>query len=305
MVTRRMFLRLGAAGLAAAGAGKLLGGCSRDDDEITIGAKYFQEQWILAALIARLAEREADLSAETKRFQTTFECDNALTEDVIQSYVEYTGTAYAAVLGHHPITDPDTVFEQVKREYAETKGIVWLPPLGFENKYAIFVRRETAEAHSLEKISDLAGVEDQLQAGFPFEFYDRADGYEGLVREYELSLGEPVPFGSQSDLDLGDMYRALDEGDVDLIVGHTTDGFISLHDIVMLEDDRRYFPPYYAAPLVRADTAEDHPAFKRVLESLGGRIDVDQMRRANHAVDSGEKSPEEAASALLSDLGMA
>lgn len=307
MLTRRTFLKWSAAGMAAAGAAGTIGGCNRDEDSFAVGSRQFQEQWILAALLVKLAGREADVDGETKRLETTFECHEALVEDVIQSYVEYTGTAYAAVLGHHPITDPDAVYEQVKREYADQKSILWLPPLGFENKYALLVRRETAEAHGLKAVSDLAKVQDELRPGFPFEFYDRADGYRGLVEKYDLSFArDPVPFGEdQGQRQMAAMYSALGDRDVDVIVGHSTDGFIAAYDVVALEDDRQYFPPYYAAPLLRADAAEEHPDFKRALESLGGRIDEEKMRRANYAVDNEDESPEDAAEALLREIGLA
>jgi glycine betaine/choline ABC-type transport system substrate-binding protein len=311
MITRRRFLKLSAAGLAAAGAGGLLGGCKRDDGaegepgdpsgdlDLVIGSKNFQEQRILAALIATLLEREAGAAATTREFETTFACHEALTEGAIQSYVEYTGTAYAAVLRHYPQSDPDAVYAQVKKQYAEDYGVLWLPPLGFENKYAILVRKESADEHGLATISDLATVQSEFRPGFGFEFYDRGDGYSGLIETYELSF-EREP--AQMDMDA--MYDALVSGDVDLIAGNSTDGNIAAHDLVMLEDDRTYFPPYYAAPLLRADTAEAEPKIREALASLGGRIDLDAMRRANHAVDTDGQSPEAAAAALLEEIGL-
>ncbi len=307
MVTRRRFLKLSAAGLAAAGVGGLAGACKRDDEaaggdeapgELVIGAKNFQEQWILAALIAKLVDREAGAKSRTERFETTFDCHEALVAGAIHSYVEYTGTAYAAVLRHYPISDPDEVYQQVAKQYAEDFGVLWLPPLGFENKYAILVRGDSAEEHGLSSISDLAKVQDEFRPGFPFEFYDRADGYRGMIDSYELAFAkEPV----QRD-DITGAYRALLDGEVDVIVAHSTDGYIAAHDLVMLDDDKAYFPPYFAAPLLRADAAEALPEVREALVSLGGRIDLDAMRRANHAVDSEGQSPAEAAAALLAEI---
>ncbi len=307
MVKRRTFLKLGAAGMAVAGAGGLLGACNRDEAEtLTVGSKSFQEQYILAALLAKLIERDTDAEATTKRFETTFACHDALKQGAIQSYVEYTGTAYAAVLGHYPEMDPDKVYQHVAREYADDKGILWLPRLGFQNKYAVIVRADTADKHGLSAISDIGKVQDELRPGFVFEFYDRADGYPGLIQQYELSFDkEPVSFGPEQDeAGMEEMYSALLGGDVDLVVGHSTDGFIDAHDLVMLDDDRDYFPPYDAAPLLRADTAEDHPKVKEVLTALGGKIDVAAMRRANRAVDLEGKTAEAAAEALLSEIGL-
>jgi glycine betaine/choline ABC-type transport system substrate-binding protein len=308
MVTRRRFLKLSAAGLAAAGAGGLLGACKRDGGagggsegaELVIGAKNFQEQRILAALLEKLLTAKASAPATSREFETTFACHEALTSGAIHSYVEYTGTAYAAVLKHYPISDPDEVYAQVKQQYAEDFGILWLPPLGFENKYAILVRKASAEEHGLTAISDLAKVQDSFRPGFGFEFYDRADGYRGLIDTYGLAFArEPAQ------MEMAAMYKALLDGEVDVIAGNSTDGHIAAHDLVMLDDDQTYFPPYHAAPLLRAEVAEAHPAIREALASLGGRIDVDAMRRANHAVDREGQSPAQAAAALLSELGLA
>jgi glycine betaine/choline ABC-type transport system substrate-binding protein len=144
-------------------------------------------------------------------------------------------------------------------------------------------------------------VQDEFRPGFPFEFYDRADGYRGLIEAYGLTFAkEPVQRG-----DISGAYQALLEGEVDVIVAHSTDGYIAAHDLVMLDDDKAYFPPYFAAPLLRADAAEAMPAVRETLSALGGRIHLDAMRRANHAVDREGQSPEQAADALLAEIGLA
>lgn len=293
MVTRRTFVKSVAAGAVVAAAPA----CGKKRDA-TIGSKNFQEQWILAALIAELVNRRGP-KAVTKDLAGTFLCHKGIVSGSLDSYVEYTGTAFTAVLKRKPISDTKKVYDEVKAAYDAQFGIEVLAPLGFENTYAILVRKDDAERHSLSKISDLSRIQSEISFGIGFEFFDREDGYPGLVKAYDLSPGN-----APKQMELGLIYRALESKSVDVIAGNSTDGMIAAMGLVMLEDDKRYFPPYDAIPLLRKDSANKLPALRDVLASLGGKISADAMRRANFLVDGEKKPPKTAALALIDELGL-
>ena len=266
-------------GLALAGW-LAIAACGRSD-RLVVGSKNFSESDLLAELVAQQIERRTNLSVERRlHLGGTFVCHEAITSDKIDLYIEYTGTAYTNILRHSPIADPDSVYRVVAAEYAERFRLAWTAPFGFENTFAILVRRADAERYGLRTISDVARVAPRWRAGFGYEFLDRADGFPGLARAYGLRFAAP-PAG----MDLGLTYRALAEGKVDLIAGNSTDGLIAALELVALEDDRRYFPPYQAAPVVRMAALERHPMLAQALAELGGKISDDGMRRLNALAD--------------------
>jgi glycine betaine/choline ABC-type transport system substrate-binding protein len=250
-------------------------------DRIVVGAKNFTESDLLAEMVAQQIERRTGLAVDRRlHLGGTFVCHQAIVAGLIDLYVEYTGTAFTAVLEHAPVSDPGSVARAVAAEYARRFELVWGEPFGFDNTFAIAVRRADAERESLRTISDLARVAPRWRAGFGYEFLERADGFAGLARTYGLTLAAP-PVA----MDLGLTYRALAEGRVDVIAGNSTDGLIAAFDLVVLEDDRRYFPPYAAAPVTRRAVLERHPAVARALDELGGRITDAEMRRLNALAD--------------------
>jgi osmoprotectant transport system substrate-binding protein len=258
----------------------LLGGCARHE-RIVVGAKNFTESDFLAELIAQQIERRTGLPVERRlHLGGTFVCHEAITSGRIDLYVEYTGTAYTAILKHPPIAAADSVYRADSLEYARALGLTWGPPLGFNNTFAIVVRRADAERFGLRTIGDVARVAPRWKAGFGYEFLQRPDGYEGLARVYGLHFAAPP-----TAMDLGLTYRALAQGKVDLIAGNSTDGTIAALGLVALEDDRRYFPPYEAAPVMRTDLVRRHPEIVRALAELAGKLSNDEMRRLNLAAD--------------------
>lgn len=258
-----------------------LTGACRGGDRIVVGAKNFTESDLLAELVAQQIERRTALRVERRlHLGGTFVCHEAMLAGEIDAYVEYTGTAFTAVLRHAPIQDPDSVARIVAAEYLQRFGIVWMPPFGFNNTFAIAVRRADAEREGLRTISDLARIAPQWRAGFGYEFLERADGFPGLARTYGLQFAAPP-----TAMDLGLTYRALADGQVDAIAGNSTDGLIPALQLVVLEDDRRYFPPYHAAPVVRQAVLERHPELREVLEELAGRLGDAEMRRLNALAD--------------------
>ena len=194
--------------------------------------------------------------------------------------MEYTGTALTAILKQPVESDPANVYDKVKREYASRFGLEVMEPLGFNNTFALVIRGETARRLSLHTISEAVPYAAGWRPGFGYEFMERPDGYEGLRRAYHLTFGQPPRI-----MDLGLLYRALLEKQVDLVAGNSTDGLIAARDLAILEDDKHYFPPYQAVPIVRRETLRRHPGVREALNELGGKISDQEMRRLNYAVD--------------------
>jgi len=248
---------------------------------IVIGSKNFTEQIILAELLAQEIESRTGLAVERRvNLGGTLICQQALRAGQIDLYVEYTGTALTVVLGERPSTNPREVYQRVKTAYAQRFGFEVTEPLGFNNTFAIVVRGEDARRLKLRTISDLMPYALRWRAGFGYEFMERSDGYRGLAETYRLKFAE-----SPRIMDLGLIYRALKEKQVDVVAGNSTDGLIAALDLAVLEDDRRYFPPYQAVPVIRQDSLERHPEMRGVLRALDGRISEEDMRRLNYAVD--------------------
>ena len=258
----------------------VLSACGRRD-RIVVGSKNFTESDLLGEIVAQQIERRTSVPVE-RRFHLggTFVCHQAITAGQIDLYVEYTGTAYTAVLKLPPGPGPDSVYRAVVEEYGRRFGLVWGRPLGFDNTFAITVRRGDADRYGLKRISDLTRVAPRWHAGFGYEFLERADGFRGLAGVYGLRFAAPP-----TAMDLGLTYRALAEGKVDVIAGNSTDGQIAALDLVVLEDDRHYFPPYRAATVTRAPTLAAHPDVARALAELGGKMPDAEMRRLNALAD--------------------
>jgi osmoprotectant transport system permease protein len=266
----------------------------RSSGAIVVGSKNFTEQVILGELLAQAIERETDLKVERRlNLGGTLICDRALLTGDIDAYVEYTGTALTAIF-HQPIAaDSRAVYLQVRDLYART-GRTLLSPLGFSNTFAILVRGRDARSLGLKTIDDAAREAPRWQAAFGYEFLERPDGYAGLAKTYSLRFA-----GAPRVMDLTLSYRALAAGQVDLIAGDTTAGLIRGLDLVQLEDNRGYFPPYDAAPVARAETLLRYPRVRVAIERLGGRITAPDMRAMNYAADVEHRDVREIAREFL------
>ncbi len=285
------------AGLTAAAALTAMYALEEGPGVIRVGSKNFTEQIILGELTAQAIEARTALRVDRRlNLGGTFICDRALRSGDIDIYVEYSGTAQTAIF-HQPVdTDSRRVLENVKARYAEA-GLTLLDPLGFENTFAMLVRGEDASRLGLRTISDLTAHTPGWRAGFGYEFLQRQDGYPGLARTYGLRFAAPP-----TAMDLSLIYRALAERQVDLIAGDATSGLIAAYGLVMLEDDRHYFPPYDAVPVARSPVLLAHPEIREALGALSGRITVADMRRMNHAVDAEHRDPTEVAGEMLSKV---
>ncbi len=259
----------------------VLGFACGSSDVVVIGSKNFTEQDVLGEILAQ--ELEARGIPVERRFHLggTFVCHNAIVGGEVDLYPEYTGTALTAILKRAPIQDPERTLREVADDYARRWDLVWGPPLGFENTFALVVRRADAESLDLTTITDLGSAAAGMTAGFGPEFLAREDGYPGLRRAYGFEFGRVVQ------LDLGLMYRALAQREIDVAVANSTDGRIDALDLVVLADDRRYFPPYQAAPVVREEALDRHPRLREALAALGGSLDEAGIRALNREVESG------------------
>lgn len=265
-------------------------------DAVVVGSKNFTEQIILGEIVAHTLESHGVAVERRLNLGGTFIADAALRSGDIDMYVEYSGTAHAAIFKAPPERDPGALFEAVRRQYADA-GLTLMDPLGFDNTFAILVRGDDARSRGLRTISDLRRFAPAWRAGFGYEFLQRGDGYPGLVQAYGLTFA-----AAPAAMDLSLIYRALAEGQVDVIAGDATSGLIHAYDLAMLEDDRHYFPPYDAAIVARAPLLLARPDVREALASLTGRLSAADMRRMNHAVDVGRRDPAEVARAFVATL---
>jgi glycine betaine/choline ABC-type transport system substrate-binding protein len=263
-------------------------GCRRARaSTVVVGSKNFTEQLLLGELLAQQIESRTGLRADRRlNLGGTFVCHQALVAGQMDLYVEYTGTALTAILNTPPSSDPVAVYEAVRNDYRSRFAFEVGPPLGFNNTFAIVVRGDDARQLGLRAISDLARVAPQWRPGFGYEFMERSDGYRGLAATYQLRFSAEPRI-----MDLGLLYRALADRQVDVVAGNSTDGLIAALDMVVLEDDHRYFPPYQAVTIARADTVGQHPDLRSALDALGGKISDEDMRRMNYAVDGEHRDP--------------
>jgi glycine betaine/choline ABC-type transport system substrate-binding protein len=271
-----------------AGKGKL---------QITIGSKADTEGILLAEIIARRIERATDLTV-TRRTALggTQLCFQALLSGEVDLYPEYTGTALVALLERPALNDSRQTFDLVQRELLRRDELVMFEPFAFNNTYALAIAKPRAAALGVRKVSDLARHRD-LTAGFTAEFMARQDGWPGLRERYELEFRSPP-----RTLEAGLMYRAAQQSEVDVISAYATDGRIEKFELLVLEDDKKFFPPYQAAPLIRQSTLAKHPALAPALKPLAGRLTDDEMRRLNAAVDIDRQRPEDVAEKYVSAL---
>ena len=279
----------------------LLSACGPSrENRIVVGSKNFTEQLILGELIAQQIENRTHLPVERRFYLAgTYICHQAILGGRIDIYPEYTGTALTAVLKDKPAGGREEVHAQVKREYEKRFSLSVGPPFGFNDTFAIEIRGDDARRLGLTTISQAAGYTTHWRAGFGYEFMERPDGYKGLAATYGLHFAEPPRI-----MDLGLLDRALQSRQVDLIAGNMTDGLIRALGLFVLEDDRHYFPPYEAVPIVREEMLARHPEVAAALNALAGRISDDDMRRLNYAVDGEHRDAKEVVNQFLKSKGL-
>jgi len=268
--------------------------------KIVVGSKFFTEQVILAELLAQHIESRTGIHVERKsNLGGTLLCHKALLAGDLDLYVEYTGTALTAILSETPESDAKAVYERVKEGYAERFHLEVSEPLGFENTFAIVVRGADAERSHLRTVSDLVPEAPRMRAGFGYEFLERPDGFRGWSERYGLHFA-----AAPSVMDLGLIYRALVDKKVDVVAGNSTDGLIDALHLAVLADDRHYFPPYDAVPIVRRDTLARFPQLRAALADVAGKISDSEMRHLNSEVDADQRDPAAVVRAFRSEKGL-
>ena len=295
----RSFKRRGGAFAQLAVILTLLSACTRQP-RIVVGCKNFTEQIVLGELIAQQIENKTHLAVE-RRFYLggTYIAHQSILAGRIDTYPEYTGTALTAVLKQSPGSDRKAVYDRVKSEYEKQFHLTLGPPLGFNDTFAIEVRGDDARRLHLATLSQSAAFTPQWRAGFGYEFMERPDGYKGLVATYGLRFAAAPRI-----MDLGLLTRALKDHQVDLIAGNMTDGLIPALDLFTLDDDKHYFPPYEAVPVVREETLAEHPEVKQALDELAGKISDAEMRQLNYAVDGEKRDVKDVVREFLRSKGL-
>jgi len=255
-------------------------GCSRSRP-IVVGSKNFTEQLILGEILAQQLERRLGQKVDRKlNLGGTLLAHQALVSGEIDLCPEYTGTALTAILKLPLPSDRARVLAQVRLEYEKRWRLQWMAPLGFDNSFAIVIHGDEARRGHFRTLSDAARQKSGWAMGAGYEFLERPDGFNGLVKTYGLEIK-----GQVKTMDLGLLYRALDQRQVDMIAASATDGMLSVLDVTVLQDDKHYFPPYEAAVVVRADALASRRGLREALDELSGKLTNETMRKLNYEVD--------------------
>ena len=282
-------------GLWAAG----IVGCTKEHP-ITVGSKNFTEQVILGEIVAQhLEHRLGRRVARKLNLGGTMLAHQALVRGEIDLYPEYTGTALTAILKLAPAHDPAAAMALVRAEYQARFGVEWMDSLGFNNTFAMVIRGEDARKNKIATLSDAAKYSPGWNLGVGYEFQQRPDGLAGLLKTYKLFL-----HGSPKTMDLGLLYKALELREVNMVAGNATDGQLSVLDVVVLRDDKGYFPPYDCALAVRSESLETNPPLRQALTELSGLFTDVTMRKLNYQVDGAHRPVREVAEQFLRDSGL-
>ena len=289
ILTTALVFGVSACGSSSAPAGK----------PIVIGSKPFTEGVLLSELAAQLIEGNTPLKVERKfNLGGTIVAFNALKNSDLDLYPEYTGTGLVAILKQPVVADADKAYEIVQKEFNSQYKIKWLKPLGFNNTYAMAVPEDFATQNNLRQTSDLARITDQLIFGAEQDFFGRADGYDGFTQAYGFK------FKNVKQMEIGLKYKAIANKEVNVINAFSTDGLLITHKLRVLTDDKKYFPPYYGAFLIRMGTLEKNPELETVLDKLAGKLTDSEMQKLNFEVDQEKKDPAAVVKAFLKAKGL-
>jgi osmoprotectant transport system substrate-binding protein len=275
--------------------------CSQSHaNRIVVGSKNFTESLILGELIAQQIEAHSQLKVERRFYLAgTYICQQAILAGRIDIYPEYTGTALTAILKEKAEGSGQDVYQRVKNEYERRFGLTLAPSFGFDDTFAMEIRGEDARRLNIRTLSQAAAFAPQWRAGFGYEFMERADGYSGLAATYGLHFAEQPRV-----MDLGLLARALKDHQIDIAAGNTTDGLIPALDLFVLEDDKHYFPPYEAVPVVRQRTLQEHPELRDMLAALGSTISDQEMQHLNYAAQGQHRDVKEIVQDFLRTKGL-
>lgn len=270
-------------------------GCSKTEKSVVVASKPMTEQYIIGHMITELIESKTDIKVEQK-FGIgggTSNIHPAMISGDIDIYPEYTGTGWLFVLKEELISDPMQIYKKVMQGYKKEFNIKWLGLYGFNNTFGIAVKEELATKYKLKSYSDLAKISNELVFAAEYDFYEREDGYDNICKEYGFD------FKDTKEIDIGLKYQAIGEGKVDVINVFSTDGRLKEKKLVVLEDDKNYFPPYAATTLVREETLKKYPELEEVLELLTNNISNEEIIYLNYLVEIDKQDPKKVAHEFL------
>jgi osmoprotectant transport system substrate-binding protein len=269
-------------------------------DRIVVGSKNFTESLMLGELLAQLIEAHTHAKVERRFYLAgTYICQQAILAGRIDIYPEYTGTALTAILKQTVGADRAEVYQRVKNEYEARLGLTLGPPFGFNDTFAMEIRGADARRLNLKTLSQAAAFAPQWRAGFGYEFMERPDGYAGLASAYDLHFATKPRI-----MDLGLLAPALKDRQIDIAAGNATDGLIPALDLVVLEDDRHYFPPYEAVAVIRQESIREHPEVIQAVAELKGKISDQEMQQLNYALDGQHRDAKDVAHEFLRSKGL-
>ena len=278
----------------------ILTSCGSDQKKVVIASKPHTEQYILAEMLTQLIEIHTDIKVEKKLGigGGTANIHPAMLKGEIDIYPEYTGTGWLYVLKNDPLQNPEELYTNVSKEYAEKFNIQWLGLYGFNNTYALAVNKSVAEKYQLKTSTDLAKISQGLIFGAEYDFFEREDGLKGLEKKYRLK------FKDTKEMDIGLKYDAIHSEQVDVINVFSTDGLLKKYELKVLQDDREFFPRYQAATLIRNETIKKYPEIETVLSKLTGQINDQEMTELNYQVEVEKKEPAAVAREFLQKKGL-
>ncbi|WP_240666730.1 glycine betaine ABC transporter substrate-binding protein [Longirhabdus pacifica] len=274
--------------------------CSSEEKSVVIASKPMTEQYIIVEMLAMLIEEKTDISVEKKLGigGGTENIHPAMLKGEIDIYPEYTGTGWNDVLKQASVEDPQQLYQEVKAKYDSEFDITWSGLYGFNNTYGLALPQSLAEEMGITTYSQLAEKGSDLRFGAEFDFFEREDGYKGLESIYGIDFNE------KTELDIGLKYQAIAEDEVDAINIFSTDGRLTEYDLIVLEDDKNYFPSYYAATLIRNETLEEYPELAEILELLTDTISTEDMTYMNYLVEIEKQDPAKVAKDFISEKGI-
>lgn len=278
----------------------LAAGCQNQEKKVVIASKPMAESYIIAEMMGQLIEANSDIKVEYKMGigGGTSNIQPAMEAGEIDMYPEYTGTGWLFVLKNELVTDPETLYEGVKSQYQEKYNFAWLDRYGFNDTYALAMDKSKADSMGINTFSDLAAQSNNLSLGAEYDFYEREDGYPGLVTAYGFNFKET------KELDIGLKYKAIGEGQVDVINNFSTDGLLAEYDLKVLKDDKGFFPAYEAAPVIRQEILDKYPELKAILNQLGGKINDQEMQQMNYYVEKENRDAGDVAAEFLKAKGL-
>lgn len=275
-------------------------GCGSKTKKVVVASKPMTEQYILAEMITALIESNTDIKVEKKLGigGGTSNIQPAMLKGEIDIYPEYTGTGWLFVLKKDLIKDPAKLYEEVKKEYSAKYAIKWLGLYGFNDTYALAIKKSVADKLNINTYSDLASKSDSLKFGAEPDFYEREDGYKGLQKEYGFKFKE------KREMDIGLKYEAINSDNVDVINAFSTDALLKKYDLKVIKDEKNFFPSYFATTLIREETLKKYPELEKVLNKLEGKINDDEMTQMNYLVEKEKKDPKDVAMEFLKSKGL-